>query len=132
MATLYSELKKINPEIKIVYHSDGCIYPIIEELIEIGVDILNPIQPKSMDPYYLKKRYGNKISFLGTFDIQEKLPFGTKNEIEYEVRNRIKNMAPGGGFIIAPAHSVQIDTPIENFFIFWNYINRYGTYPIRV
>lgn len=58
IAKLYSELKSINPGLKIAYHTDGNVYPIIDDLVEIGLDILNPIQPKSMDPYLIKKKYG--------------------------------------------------------------------------
>ena len=132
MGKLYSELKSINPDLKIAYHSDGNIYPIIDELVEIGLDILNPVQPKCMDPHYLKKRYGKNLSFWGTIDIQETLPFGTPGQIEDEVKDRIKNMGPGGGFIISPTHHVQIDTSIENFFAFWNAAEKYGKYPINI
>jgi len=132
MAKLYLELKSINPNLKIAYHSDGNIYPIIDDLVEIGLDILNPIQPKCMDPYYLKKRYGGNLSFWGTIDIQETLPFGTPEEVENEVKERIKFMAPGGGFIISPTHHVQIDTPLNNFFAFWNAAERYGRYPVKI
>ncbi|MHB1252885.1 MAG: uroporphyrinogen decarboxylase family protein [Candidatus Humimicrobiaceae bacterium] len=132
MAKLYSELKSINPNLKIAYHSDGNIYPIIDDLVEIGLDILNPVQPKSMDPYYLKKRYGKNLSLWGTVDIQETLPFGTTQDVKNEVKERIKNLAPGGGFIISPTHHVQIDTPLENFFTFWESIEKFGKYPIRI
>jgi len=132
MAKLYSELKAINPNLKIAYHSDGVIYPIIDELVEIGLDILNPVQPKCMDPYYLKKRYGKNLSLWGSIDIQETLPFGTPKEVENEVKDRIKNMGPGGGFIISPTHHVQIDTSIRNFFAFWDTAEKYGKYPINV
>ncbi|MHB8278314.1 MAG: uroporphyrinogen decarboxylase family protein [Candidatus Humimicrobiaceae bacterium] len=132
MAKLYSDLKSINPNLKIAYHSDGNIYPIIDDLVEIGLDILNPIQPKSMDPYYLKKRYGKNLSLWGTIDIQETLPFGTTQDVENEVKERIKNLAPNSGFIISPTHHVQIDTPLENFFTFWESIEKYGGYPIVI
>jgi len=132
MAKLYSELKSINPDIKIAYHSDGNIYPIIDELIEIGLDILNPIQPGSMDPYYLKKRYDKNLSLWGTVDIQETLPFGSVKDVEGEVKERIDRLAPGVGFIISPTHHVQIDTSLENFFAFWNAAGKYGKYPISI
>ena len=130
MAKLYSELKSINPGLKIAYHSDGNIYPIVDDLVEIGLDILNPIQPKSMDPYLIKKKYGKDLTLWGTVDIQETLPFGTTEDVEKEVRERIKNLAPGGGFIISPTHHVQIDTPLDNFFTFWDTAEKYGAYPI--
>jgi len=128
MARLYSELKKINPDLKIAYHSDGAIYPIIDDLVEIGLDILNPIQPRSMDPYYLKKRYGKNLNFWGSVDIQGTLPFGTTKEIINEVKERCEIMGKNGGFIISPTHFVQLDTSLENFFTFWNAAKRYGIY----
>ncbi|MEE8324047.1 MAG: uroporphyrinogen decarboxylase family protein, partial [Candidatus Humimicrobiaceae bacterium] len=130
MAKLYSELKSINPGLKIAYHTDGSVYPIIDDLLEIGLDILNPIQPKSMDPYLIKKKYGKDLTLWGTIDIQETLPFGSTEDVEKEVRERIKGLAPGGGFIISPTHHVQIDTPLENFFTFWDTAEKYGKYPI--
>ncbi|HOV63278.1 MAG TPA: uroporphyrinogen decarboxylase family protein, partial [Spirochaetia bacterium] len=77
MAEFFSGLKSINPDIKIAYHSDGNIYPIIPELIEIGLDVLNPVQPASMDPAALKRMYGDRLSFWGTIDEQHTLPFGS-------------------------------------------------------
>ena len=74
MAEFFSALKAINPAVKIAYHSDGNIEPIIPELIEIGLDVLNPIQPASMDPVKLKKQYGDKLCFWGTVDEQHTLP----------------------------------------------------------
>jgi len=132
MAKICDELKRINPNLKIAYHSDGNIYPIIDELIEIGIDVLNPVQPRTMDPYLLKKRYGKKLSFWGTIDEQYTLPFGTREEVKREVLERIKTMAPGGGFIISPTHHVQLDTPLENFLTFLNTAKEFGRYPIKV
>lgn len=132
MAALCSELKRLNPHIFIAYHSDGNIEPIIDDLIEIGIDVLNPVQPKAMDPGALKKRYGARLSFWGTIDEQETLPFGTPETVRREVQERIRTMAPGGGFIIAPTHHVQLDTPLENFFAFLEAAKTYGRYPVCV
>lgn len=130
MAKICEELKGINPNLKIAYHSDGNIYPIIDELVEIGIDVLNPVQPKAMDPSSLKKRYGKRLSFWGSIDEQYTLPFGTPEQVKKEVIERIKTMAPGGGFIISPTHHVQLDTPLENFFTFLNTAREFGKYPI--
>jgi len=132
MSIICQELKEINSSLKIAYHSDGNIYPIIDELIEIGIDVLNPIQPKAMDSVYLKKRYGDKLSFWGTLDEQYTLPFGSSEEVKREVLERIKTIAPGGGFIISPCQHVQLDTPLENFMSFINTVKEYGKYPIRL
>ncbi len=132
MAIICSELKRLNPNIFIAYHSDGNIEPIIDDLVEIGIDVLNPVQPKAMNPVALKKRYGSKLSFWGTIDEQETLPFGTPETVRREVQERIQSLAPGGGFIIAPTHHVQLDTPLENFFAFLEAAKTYGRYPIYV
>ena len=120
MAEFISELRNINADIKIAYHSDGCIYPIIPELIEIGVDVLNPVQPASMDPAQLKEEFGDRLCFWGTIDEQHTLPFGTPLDVQNEVEQRIDTVGKGGGFIIGPTHHVQLDTPMENF---WAMVN---------
>jgi uroporphyrinogen decarboxylase len=120
MAHIISELKRINPHVKVAYHSDGAIQPIIPELIEIGLDVLNPIQPACMDPAALKRQYGKNLCFWGSMDEQHTLPFGTPAEVEAEVRTRLMTIGQEGGLIIGPTHNVQLDTPLENF---WTMIN---------
>lgn len=115
MADFIRELKTINPEVKVAYHSDGDVSRIIPELVEIGLDILNPIQPASMDPAEIKKRYGDKLCFWGTIDEQRTLPFGSPEEVRGEVIERLESVGKGGGLILAPTHHVQLDTPLENF-----------------
>lgn len=115
MANFIAELKAINPEVKVAYHSDGQIYPIIPDLIEIGLDVLNPIQPASMDPARLKKEYGDKLCFWGTIDEQHTLPFGSADDVRTEVIERLNTIGRDGGLILGPTHSIQLDTPLENF-----------------
>ncbi len=115
LATFISTLKNINPDVKVAYHSDGSIYPVLPDLIEIGLDILNPIQPQSMDPEQLKKQYGDNLCFWGSIDEQYTLPFATPAEVEREVRTRLKTVGKNGGLILGPTHHVQLDTPLENF-----------------
>jgi uroporphyrinogen-III decarboxylase len=115
MATFISTLKDIKPGLKIAYHSDGAIYPIIPDLIEIGLDVLNPIQPRSMDPKRLNEQYGRQLCFWGSIDEQYTLPFGTPAEVKEEVAARLKTLGKGGGLIMGPTHHVQLDTPLENF-----------------
>jgi uroporphyrinogen-III decarboxylase len=91
------------------------IIPIILELIEIGVDVLNPIQPACMDPAKLKREFGDKLCFWGSMDEHYTLPFGTPADIEREVIIRLKTLARNGGLILGPTHHVQLDTPLENF-----------------
>ncbi len=120
MANFINELKQINPEIKIAYHSDGNIKRIIPELIEIGVDVLNPIQPASMDPAQIKSEFGDRLCFWGAIDEQHTLPFGSAADVAAEVRLRMETIGRGGGLILAPTHHVQLDTPLENF---WAMVN---------
>ena len=122
MANFFSSLKEINPELKIAYHSDGNIEPIIPDLIEIGMDILNPVQPACMDPEKIKRMYGDRISFWGSIDEQRTLPFGTPVDVRNEVITRLKTIGKNGGLIIGPTHHVQLDTPIENFWAMHNTI----------
>lgn len=115
MAEFFRTLKAINPRIKIAYHSDGNILPVIPELIEIGVDVLNPVQPACMDPEKLKNEFGERLCFWGSIDEQYTLPFGTVEEVRREVYHRIATIGRDGGLIIGPTHHVQLDTPMENF-----------------
>lgn len=115
MARLIESLKAINPHLWIAYHSDGVIYPIVPDLIEIGVDILNPIQPAAMDPVQLKRDFGDRLCFWGSLDIQHTLPCGSPQEVRTEVLARLQTIGNQGGFIIGPTHNVQLDTPLENF-----------------
>ncbi|HET6444129.1 MAG TPA: uroporphyrinogen decarboxylase family protein [candidate division Zixibacteria bacterium] len=122
MANFISELRAINPDIKIAYHSDGNISRIIPELIEIGIDVLNPIQPASMDPAQIKNEFGDRLCFWGTIDEQHTLPFGSAADVEAEIRHRLETVGRGGGLILAPTHHVQLDTPLENFWAMTNSI----------
>jgi uroporphyrinogen decarboxylase len=115
MANAIAEVKTINPNVKVAYHSDGNIYPIIPELIEIGLDVLNPIQPGAMDPARLKKEFGDNLCFWGSIDQQHTLPHGTPQDVRTETLERLRTLGKGGGLIIAPAHRVQMDTPMDNF-----------------
>lgn len=114
-ARFFGELKALNPDLKIAYHSDGVIEPIIPDMIEIGLDILNPIQPACMDPAAIKKKYGDKLCFWGSIDEQHTLPFGTPECVRKETIERLNTIGKGGGLIIGPTHHVQLDTPMENF-----------------
>lgn len=120
MATFIAGLKALNPAIKVAYHSDGNILPIIPELIEVGVDILNPIQPACMDPAEIKRQFGDRLCFWGSIDEQHTLPYGTPEDVRQEVLLRLRTIGKGGGLIIGPTHHVQLDTPMENF---WAMVN---------
>jgi uroporphyrinogen decarboxylase len=113
---MFEAFRKINPEIKIAWHSCGSILPIIPDFIELGLDILNPIQPlaKDMTPENLKEKYGRDLVLFGGIDVQELLPYKSPAEIKEEVIRRCRILGKGGGYIAAPAHNIQPDTPVEN------------------
>ena len=100
----------------VMYHCDGAIYPLIPDLIEMGLDVLNPIQAdaKDMDPDRLKAEFGDQLSFHGGIDIIKTLPFGTPENVQDEVKTRIKQLGKDGGYVLASSHHIQSDTPLEN------------------
>jgi uroporphyrinogen-III decarboxylase len=100
------------------------VNPIIPDLIEIGLDVLNPIQPASMDPAKLKQEFGDKLCFWGSIDEQHTLPFGSAEDVKTEVQTRLKTIGKNGGLIIGPTHHVQLDTPMENFWAMVNTIQQ--------
>jgi len=101
----------------ILLHSDGAIAPLIPDLIEMGVDAINPVQVSAagMDVRKLKKEFGRDITFWGAgCDSQTVLPFGTPDQVTDEVRRMVDSLAPGGGFVFAPIHNIQAGVPPEN------------------
>jgi uroporphyrinogen decarboxylase len=129
---LFSAYKSAKPDLKIAVHICGFIEPIIDDLIEVGVDILNPVQPLAMDPGGLKRRYGDRLAFWGAVDDQKVLPLGSPRDVEAEVRLRLSQLAPGGGYILCPSHNVQPTTPMENIRAFYQAAERYRGYPLEV
>ena len=128
MRSIISVAKKVNPEVIISYHSDGNIEKIIPDLIEIGIEVLNPVQPEAMNPDELKRKYGNQLAFWGTIGGQTTMPFGTPQEVKNEVKRRIEIVGRGGGLLIAPGHMLQPDVPWENFLAFFEAVEKYGKY----
>ena len=100
----------------VMHHSCGSIAEIMSDIIEIGIDVLESVQPEAagMNPYELKKRWGDKISFWGCLGSQSTIPFGTPQEIRLEVRRLRSEMGRGGGYILSPAKPLQPGTPTEN------------------
>jgi uroporphyrinogen decarboxylase len=96
------------------FHSCGDIQCLIPELIEMGLDVLNPFQPEVMDVYEIKQKYGDRLSFYGGVSTQKLLPYGTVAEVETDIREKLRLLGNGGGYILAPAHAVQSDVPVEN------------------
>lgn len=111
-----------------LYHSDGVIYDIIPELIEIGVDVLNPVQPECVDPTALKAQYGDRLSFWGTIGTQTTMPFGMPEEVRENVRHMIETVGKGGGLLIAPTHLLEPEVPWENIEALIRAVKDYGIF----
>jgi len=95
-------------------HSDGDIHAVIPDLVEIGLDILNPVQPDVMDIYSIKREFGQDLTFLGGVSVQDLLPNGSPRQVRHEIRRLMREVGAGGGFIIAPTHTLGADIPVEN------------------
>lgn len=124
IAKMFAEFRKVNPAIKIAWHSCGAIAPLIDDFIEIGLDILNPLQPlaSGMDPEVLQAAYGNRLIFFGGIDVQQLLPNGTPQQIKQEVLRRRGIFGRNNGYLAAPAHNIQPDTPVENILAMYDAI----------
>ncbi len=112
-AMLIEEARKYGVQ-HFYFHTDGNLMEVMEDLIEIGLNIFNPIQPECMDPYEVKDRFGDRITLDGTISSQQTLPFGTVEDVQNEVRERIERCGKDGGLVIAPNNVVQFDVPLEN------------------
>lgn len=119
LAATVKAVKAANPGAYVFYHSDGNVEPLVPDLIELGIDILNPIQPECMDPARMKKEYGEKLSFWGTVSVQRTMPLGTPEQVRREVRQRIREVGYNGGLILAPAHVLGPEVPWENMVAFF-------------
>jgi uroporphyrinogen decarboxylase len=116
---------------KVFFHSCGAIREIIPDLIEIGVDILNPVQVSApgMDSAELKQEFGKDLVFWGGgIDTQSILPYGTPQQVREEVKRRLNDFMPGGGYIFAPTHNIQADVPPENIVAMWETLKEFGVY----
>ncbi len=118
--------KAIKPDILISYHSCGFVEPFIEDLIEAGVDILNPVQPECMDFQEIHKKYGERISFNGTIGTQQLMPFGTAEEVKAEVRRNLDIAGKKGGLFCCPTHMLEPEVPWENIEAYMEACGDYG------
>lgn len=128
---IFDVIREKAPHTKIFFHSCGAIYDFIPELIDLGVDIVNPVQVSAagMDTKRLKKEFGKDIVFWGGgMDTQHVLPRGTPQEVKDEVKRRIDDLAPGGGFVFNTVHNIQGDVPPENVIAMHEAFLEYGAY----
>lgn len=114
MARLIETCRAVSPELYFFFHSDGKLTELVDDLIEIGINVLNPIQPECMDPVMVKRRWGDRITLHGCISIQRTLPFGSPVDVRREVEGLIRQCGRDGGLILMPSNNVQPDTPLEN------------------
>jgi uroporphyrinogen decarboxylase len=125
---------KERTEAKVFFHTDGDVFNLVEDFIEIGVDILNPIQTsagKMSNIEELKQRYGNHLTFCGAIDTQNILPFGNPEDIRQEVRRVIRALGPGGGYMVASVHTIMDEVPPENILAMVDAVEEFGHYPLN-
>jgi uroporphyrinogen decarboxylase len=135
-ARLYHAAKSLfhqyNPNGKLMAHTDGDVYPLIPDYIEMGLDVLNPVQPyvAEMEHARLKREFGDRLSFHGGMDLQNVLPFGTPDEVRREAIKVMRALGPGGGLILAPTHYLLADVPPENVLALRDAVLENGQYPL--
>ena len=128
---LLTHIKNCAPHVSVFFHSCGSIREILPDLIEVGVDVLNPVQVAAddMDSRDLKREFGADLTFWGGgVDTQRVLPLGTPLEVRDEVRRRLADFAPGGGFVFAAVHNIQADVPAENIIAMREALEECGHY----
>lgn len=129
-AQLFRAVKTINPGVIIIMHSDGAVASLLPDLVEIGLEVFNPVQPNvpGHDPQELKTRFGDRLAFFGAIDQQHLLPCGSVQEIEADVREKIRILGAEGGYMVAPAHIIQADTSPERVEAFIAAARKHGKY----
>jgi uroporphyrinogen decarboxylase len=137
-AWLYTQAKAMfhqyNPAGKLMAHTDGDVYPLIPDYIELGLDVLNPVQPlvAEMDHARLKQEFGDRLAFHGGIDIQRTLPLGTPDDVRQETQRTLACLGAGGGYILAPTHYLLPDVPPENILALRDTVLNKGKYPLSL
>jgi uroporphyrinogen decarboxylase len=121
-------IKQYSPKSKIFFHSCGAIEPILTDFIEIGIDIINPVQisARNMEPELLKKKYGDRLTFWGAVDTQDLLPNGTTEDVKREVEHLINVLGEDGGYILGAVHNIQPGIPIANVVAMYKHAKEYS------
>jgi uroporphyrinogen decarboxylase len=131
LARLVNAIKEDNPNTKVMLHSDGAITKLIPDIISLGVDVIHPLEPlPATDMPAVKANFGNQVTFLGGIDISRAIP-GSRQDVIAEVRRRITQLAPGGGYILAPSNHLQADVAPENVVTLFETGREFGKYPIK-
>ena len=126
LASIIQAARAVQPGLPILYHSDGFFEPIVGDLLEIGVDALNPLQPEHMDPARIRRQFGSRLALWGTVGRQTTFAFGTPDEIRREVKHRIDSLGRAG-LVLCPAYDVdEPDIPWPNIAAFLEAVRDYG------
>ena len=125
-ARLFKEFKAANPNIVIAYHSCGNCEAVVEDFVEIGLDVLHPVQPMAIDPIMVKKRFGDRLTLMGALDIQLLMPNGSPEDVREETLRLMRGCGKNGGFILGGAHHFQEDTPTANILALYETIKEEG------
>jgi uroporphyrinogen decarboxylase len=105
-------------------HSDGAVEALFPDLIELGLQVFNPLSPSVMDPRAFKEKYGHRLTFYGGIDVERTLPFGTPEEVRQEIRSRVEVVGRGGGYILQSSHTILEDVPLENIVAYIEEVRR--------
>ena len=128
------EFVKVRTRARIFQHSCGSVYRLLPDMLDAGLEVLNPVQvsARDMDTRRLKAEFGERLSFWGAIDTQHVLPFGTPDDVRREVERRIADLAPGGGYVVAPVHNLQADVPVDNILTMYRHALEVGRYPLKL
>ena len=118
----------VNAGVPVMFHSDGKLDDVVEDIIDMGVNCLNPMEPYSIDYRDYKKRYGHRIALCGNIDIEFPLVKGTPEDVDRDVKEHMAVLKPGGGYVAGSSHSIVNYIPHENFVTMINAIHKYGRY----
>ena len=132
LARLVTVIREHNPNVKIMLHSDGAITALLPDIIDLGVDVIHPLEPlPTTDLTAVKEKFGKRVTFLGGIDISHVMP-GSREDVIAETQRRIAQLAPDGGYILAPSNHLQADVPAENVVTLFETARQVGKYPIQV
>ena len=134
MKDLHEHIKRC-ANVKLMMHSDGAIGPLLDDFLDMGVDVLNPVQTSVRgleDTAALKAKYGDRLAYHGAIDVQQLMPNATVAEVRWEVAKRIHDLGRSGGYVIAPCHNLGPDIPPENIVALFDTIHEVGHYPLQL
>jgi uroporphyrinogen decarboxylase len=131
MKELHDHIKSL-ADVKLMFHTDGAVLPLVDDFLEMNVDILNPVQTSVSgleDTFALKKTFGDRLSFHGAIDVQQMLPNASTEELEQEIARRVYDLGRNGGYILAPCHNIGHDIPPENVVTLFEKAREFGNDP---